>query len=328
MNLRFLEAFIWVARLRSFKAAADKLCTTQAGISSRIATLEQQLGARLFERDRRSVTLTFQGTELLPLAEKMLDLQARMCEAVGQQSALTGTLRLGVMETVVHTWLPALLSRFSRRHPNITVELHSDITPRLRDELLRGRLDVAFTTESISEGFIENRPITRLAMRWVAAPALTLAPGTLRFTDIAPLPIISFHRESTVYRSILQSAAEGAELRTALRVNFFSSLAAMIELTKTGFGVAPLPVAVVQRELQRGELILLEVEPPLPPLAVYASQRAEPGSRVLDELIGLAEAAAQEFVAGGGPDLLPRPDPDASPAPAPLRVLSAVTRKS
>ena len=48
MNVRFLEAFVWVAKLGSFKAAAEKMHTTQAGISSRIATLEEQFGVREF----------------------------------------------------------------------------------------------------------------------------------------------------------------------------------------------------------------------------------------------------------------------------------------
>lgn len=322
MNLRFLEAFVWVARLSSFKSAADKLSTTQAGISSRIGTLEEQLGTRLFERDRRSVTLTFDGTELLPLAEKMLLLQSQMRSRVGQQGDLAGMLRIGVMETVVHTWLPDLLSRFSRRHPNVTIELHSNTSPHLRDELLRGRLDVAFQTEMITEGFVENREIARLAMRWVAAPSLPLPPGTLRFADIAGQPIISFHRESIVYRSILQSAQfhDGHEGKAALRVNFFSSLAAMIELVKTGFGVAPLPVAVVQSEVARGELRLLEVEPALQPLPVCASQRVEPGSPVVDELIALAESCCNDFLARGRPDL--------ASAPLPSPRLSVVTRKT
>jgi len=319
MNLRFLEAFVWVARLSSFTAAADKLCTTQAGISSRIATLEEQLGARLFERDRRSVTLTFHGTELLPLAEKMLQLQSQMVGHVGQR-ALTGTLRIGVMETVVHTWLPALLSRFSLRHPNVTIELYSDTSPHLRDELLRGKLDVAFQTESISEGFVENRAIASLSMSWVAAPTLALPPGTLRFADIAAQPIISFHRESIVYRSILQSASDSAESARPLRVNFFSSLAAMIELAKAGFGVAPLPVAVVQTEVDRGQLLLLDVEPPLAPLPVFASQRAEPVSPVVDELIALAENCSDEFLARSELSAL-------APAQSAMR-LSLVTRKT
>ncbi len=147
MNVRFLEAFVWVARLGSFKAAADRLHTTQAGISSRIATLEQQFGTKLFDREHRGVMLTYQGTELMPWAERMVDLQARMVAAMGQTDAFTGVLRIGAMETVVHSWLPDLLSRFAERYPNATVELVSDITPRLRDDLLRGSLDCAFLSE-------------------------------------------------------------------------------------------------------------------------------------------------------------------------------------
>jgi DNA-binding transcriptional LysR family regulator len=201
------------------------------------------------------------------------------------------------METVVHTWLPALLSRFSQRHPNVTVELHSDTTPHLRDELLRGRLDVAFTAESINEGSVENRPIASLPMRWIASPTLPLPPGTLRFADIAQLPIVSFHRESIVYRNITQAAQAAGEERAPLRVNFFSSLAAMIALVKAGFGVAPLPVAVVQGELQAQELIALDVQTPLPPLPVCASQRAEPGSLLNDTLIALAAEVCDAFLA-------------------------------
>ena len=80
MNIKFLEAFVWVARLQSFKAAAEKLHTTQAGISGRIATLEEQFGSRLFERERRGVSLTFNGSELLPYAERMLSLEKEMME--------------------------------------------------------------------------------------------------------------------------------------------------------------------------------------------------------------------------------------------------------
>jgi DNA-binding transcriptional LysR family regulator len=90
MNVRFLEAFVWVSKLGSFKAAADKLFTTQAGISSRIATLEQQFGVRLFERDHRAVTLTYQGSELLPYAERMIELQGPHAKRGGQNRIVFG----------------------------------------------------------------------------------------------------------------------------------------------------------------------------------------------------------------------------------------------
>ena len=73
MNLKFLETFVWVARLKSFRLTADKLFTTQASISSRIAVLEGELGVKLFLRDSRGVKLTPEGLKVLDYAERMLD---------------------------------------------------------------------------------------------------------------------------------------------------------------------------------------------------------------------------------------------------------------
>jgi DNA-binding transcriptional LysR family regulator len=304
MNLRFLEAFVWVARLQSFKAAADKLHTTQAGISGRITTLEAQFGVRLFDRDRRSVTLTYHGTELLPHAERMLELQDRMHKAVGQTGAFTGMLRIGVIETVVHTWLPELLSRFAESFPNVTLELMSDSTPRLRDDLLRGSLDCVFITEDITQGFMENRRMADFTMKWVASSALAakLPARQLGFADIAEFPIISFHRESIVYRNIAQGLAESAKPR----INYFSSLAAMIDLTRSGFGVAPLPLAVILQDVAAGRLVTLDVSPAPAHLPLYASMRTDPASPLAETLIQMAATVCDEFIAASPGDIAVR----------------------
>ena len=296
MNVRFLEAFVWVAKLGSFKAAADKMHTTQAGISSRIATLEEQFGVKLFDREHRGVLLTYHGSELMPYAERMIELQARMIGAMGQTEAFSGVVRIGVIETVVHTWLPELLSRFAERYPNVTLELDSDITPRLRDDLLRGTLDCAILSEEITPGFIDNRRMANFAMRWVASPSLALklpARTLLSFADIAEQPIISFHRESGVYRNI----AQGASACANLRVSYFSSLGAMVDLARTGFGTALLPLAVIQEDLRLGRLVLLDVDPAPIPLPLVASMRMEPASPLAEALVNMAQAACDRFVA-------------------------------
>ena len=299
MNLRFLEAFVWVARLRSFKAAADKLHTTQAGISGRIATLEEQFGVRLFDRDRRAVTLTYHGTELLPHAERMLELQDRMRSAVGRDGVFSGMLRIGVIETVVHTWLPDLLSRFAQRYPNVTMELTSDVTPRLREALLHGAIDCAILTEEITQGFIDNRRIAELPMRWATGPSLAakLPARRLTFAEIGAHPIISFHRDSAVYRNIVQGATAQ---RSSLRVNFFSSMAAMVDLARAGFGIAPLPMAVIADDVAQGRLVLLDVDPPLAALPLVASVRAEPASPLAEALAELAQVTCDDFLRGRG----------------------------
>lgn len=303
MNVRFLEAFVWVAKLGSFKAAADKMHTTQAGISSRIATLEQQFGVKLFDREHRGVLLTSHGTELMPYAERMIEMQERMTAAMGKPEAFTGMLRIGVIETVAHTWLPDLLSRFAERYPNATLELDSDITPRLRDNLLRGVLDCAILSEEITPGFIDNHRMANFAMRWVASPALTArlpARRPLSFVDIAEQPIISFHRESGVYRNIAQGASGCANLR----VSYFSSLGAMVDLARAGFGTALLPLAVIQRDLQHGRLVLLDVNPLPIPLPLVASVRLEPVSVLAEALVRMAQAACDQFVANSPQNVL------------------------
>jgi DNA-binding transcriptional LysR family regulator len=303
MNVRFLEAFVWVAKLGSFKAAAEKMHTTQAGISSRIATLEEQFGVRLFDREHRGVLLTYHGTELLPYAERMLELQARMVAAMGQTDAFSGMLRIGVIETVAHTWLPDLFSRFAEKYPNATLELISDITPRLRDDLLRGTIDCAILSEEITPGFIDNRRIANLAMRWVTSPSLALkfpSRSLLSFADIAEQPIISFNRESSVYRNIAQNAGGCANLR----VSYFSSLGAMVDLARTGFGTALLPLAVIQQDLRQGKLVVLDVDPVPIPLPLVASMRLEPASPLAEALVGMAQAACEQFIATCRDDVL------------------------
>jgi len=132
VNLRFIEAFVWVARLRSFTAAAERLYTTPAAISARIATLEEDFGVTLFERDKRTVTLTHSGEELLNYAEELLGISARMVEAVSDRATYRRFVSIGVIEAVVHTWLPDLLGQLRRQFPNVRVEIHSCFTADLQ----------------------------------------------------------------------------------------------------------------------------------------------------------------------------------------------------
>ena len=102
MNLRFLDTFVWVARLGSFRLTAEKLSTTQAAISSRIAVLESELGVQLFLRDSRGVSLTAEGHRVLGYAERMLATQRELHEALGlpEEGIAPGTR----WEDIPDTW--------------------------------------------------------------------------------------------------------------------------------------------------------------------------------------------------------------------------------
>lgn len=95
MNLKFLETFVWVARLKSFRLTAEKLFTTQASISSRIAALEADLGVKLLLRDSRGVSLTPEGSKVLEYAEQMLDTAKALKQSLDSDRTKVGRIRLG-----------------------------------------------------------------------------------------------------------------------------------------------------------------------------------------------------------------------------------------
>jgi len=287
MNLRFVEAFVWVARLRSFKGAAERLFTTQAAISNRIATLESEVGIRLFERDNRSVELTRQGRTLLPIAEQMLALgdQFKGIARPNGKAEMAGTLRIGVIDTVALTWLPQLLSTFSSIYPKSTIELYADITPTLREELLRGSIDCVVVSEEVIEASIECRTLAEHPMVWVCAPDAPLPRDSeITMAQLAELPIITFHRQSSVYKNIVKLAPR--EPRP--KINSFSSMSSMISLVRTGFGVAALPLSVVHAEAAAGNLRIVPVRPALAPLPIVVNIRSERNSPMLDDFLAVA----------------------------------------
>ena len=116
-DFKAIETFMWVVTLGSFRGAAQKLNTTQPAISQRIAQLEREVGVKLLQRDRRMVLPTPSGRQLMVYAEKLIGLRSEMLAVVGDRSAMRGVLRLGVAETIVHTWLTQLIKSVNHAYP-------------------------------------------------------------------------------------------------------------------------------------------------------------------------------------------------------------------
>src|SRR3546814_9116944 len=135
IDFKQIEAFVWVAELGGFRAAAEKLNTTQPAISQRIAAMEGQMNVRLFERGARGIKVTEKGQELLSHAQRILDMRAEMLRVAQIQNAIRGTLRLGVAETLVQTWLPRLIAQLHERSPALILEIHADTCHFLRTHL-------------------------------------------------------------------------------------------------------------------------------------------------------------------------------------------------
>ena len=292
MNMRFLLTFVWVARLGSFRLTAEKLSTTQAAISSRISVLETELGVQLFLRDSRGVSLPREGHKVLGYAEEMLATQQRLQQSLGLADSFAGRLRIGVMDTVIHSWLSELISALSRDYPQVEVELTADTALNLSEQLLKGQLDLVFQTDLLRADGVRNVQLASYPLSWVVARAGAQDRSYASLADLCQERLLTFSRHSRPHQDMLNFLHQHAI--AAPRVSCINSVAAIIKLVADGFGIGALPPVLVSRELQSGAMIALPIEA-APGFSVYASWRAGAGLELNEAVVNLSQAVVAEY---------------------------------
>lgn len=258
MRQRKLQTIVWLARLGSFRAVAERLNTTQAAISQRVASIENELGVTLFERNSRYCQLTVKGREILPYAERIVELSNEMLERIADEDVFRGTVRLGVVDTIAHVWLSELIERLQKRCPSATVELTVDTSSALREGVLNGLLDVAFLIGPVQNASMVQTPLCHYQFCWVASPSLGLENRPISLQELALFPIITFPKSSRPY-SIVKEAFKGLD-NQPLRVNSSGSVATSINLAVGGVGIGLLPDVAIRKELEQGDLHILKTE--------------------------------------------------------------------
>jgi DNA-binding transcriptional LysR family regulator len=288
MNYKRIEAFFWVAKLRSFSKAAEQQFTTQPAISSRIANLEKELDVRLFERDGNSrVMLTPKGHELLPYAEKLVYFTKEFTNIANNAAAYSGLLRLGVSETVAHSWLSTFLKRFQEDVPGVTTELTVDVSVNLTKLLLDSSIDIAFLLGPLPNPTIVNHHLATVPLVWVASPELKVPNKGVAVASLAEWPILTYARNTIPYNEITREFAKSSE-RPA-RIFASTSLAVCHRLVLDGVGIAALPYAVIEDDVKRGQLNIINADWRPSDLTFTASYPMTPHKPELLPMIELAK---------------------------------------
>lgn len=293
IDFKALETFIWVANLKSFRRAADRLHTTQPAVSMRIAQLEQVLGTRLLERDKRLVAATPKGQELLIHAERLIRMRADMVESIGDRAAIRGIVRLGVSESIVHTWLPALIERVNAAYPNLELEIEVDISPNLHERLVTKDLNLAFLVGPTNNPDIYNQPLCSFGVAFVAASKIRFPRKAIDLNDIVKWPIITFSRNTQPYINLRDLFARNG-LRPTMHAS--ASLATAVRMALDGIGIAVIPPAILKNVAPAGKLRRLTTKIDLPPLNFVASWPTTPDNPVARRVAEIAVNVAQKAV--------------------------------
>lgn len=302
-DFRSLEVFYWVAQLGSFRRAAERLNTTQPAVSQRVAGLELDLHVKLLERGPRATTLTPKGQELRDYVERLLRLMNELTEAVAAPAAMSGVVRLGVAETLVHTWLPRFIERVHATYPNVTLEIEVDVSPNLRNAVVDGRMDIGFLLGPVSEPSMLNLDLCSYPLAFVASPDLDLgepgADGRWPLAKLLSKPIITYPTTTRPYIVLRQLLARRSIATPRIYSN--SSLSTIVRMTLDRIGVSVIPPVVIAPELARGELRIVPTDASLPDLVFHATTSIVPDGSPTEPLARLAQEVARSAGADNGP---------------------------
>lgn len=247
-----LETLLWIARLGTFRAAADRLGTTQPAISARVREIEAQLGVALFRRDGRGVSLTARGRQLVQDCEPLLAGFERALMQAGDFAGATGVVRVGVGEIVAASCLPAFVGDVSRDLPGVTLEIELDLTARMLQQVLAGTRDIVFLAGPVASPGVRTVPIGSVGLRWLAAPDMAAADAFA-----SPPALWSVGSHSPIHAALLRAVEGGLPCRS---INICNNIRTMIGIVAAGAGIALFPQAMVEEAVAQG--LLVEVMPP------------------------------------------------------------------
>jgi DNA-binding transcriptional LysR family regulator len=254
MDSRHLETLVWVARLGGIGAAAQHLNLTQPAITRRIQELERELGAKVLRRQGRNVVPTPLGHLCLGNAERILAEVATMRVAASGKAA-SGTIRVGLVESIALTWFQNLLTRIEERYPRVQLEIDVDLSSRLANKLGRRQIDIALLPGPIQLPSVVKVSLGSCAMKWLGHPKLSPKDREMTAADLAELPIISMPQDANAYYSIVNWFEEaGVTPSLVHRCNSSSVVAALV---RRGVGVSLLAPDLFADDLHSGRLKIL-----------------------------------------------------------------------
>jgi DNA-binding transcriptional LysR family regulator len=295
MNLRFVETFVWVARLKSITRGAEKLCLTQSAVSNRIAALEEELGVMLLDRRNAGFRLSGAGTRFLDYADRLLALQREFKNELCTPEQHPFSLRVGAIESVLHTWLIPMVDELKRNSPQIEFDLTIEMTHVLNEQIKRGSLDLVFSAEPAIGDGLANKTLAPLEMVFVG-PESMVGKDTMSVADVLDCDIMTFQRGSQPHVALIETLrAAGAGDK---QVHAMSSISALAHLAESGFGIATLPMATAAQLRRRYRISVLPAELTLAPLPMYASYWQHPAAPVLERAMEDALGFAMDYSRG------------------------------
>lgn len=261
-TLRQLQYAVAVADALSFSRAAELCGVSQPSLSAQLAELEDALGTRLFERDRKRVLLTAAGAALVARARRVLTEVDDLHDA-GKRlgDPLSGTLRIGIIPTISSYLLPDLVRALRRQYPRLDVRWTEDKTANLVQALEEGALDAGVVALGVDLGDLAREPIGRDPFLLAAPRGHELARSTAPATaeELAGAHVLLLDDGHCLRDQALAVCGGAGTEELGFRATSLPTLAQMVA---AGAGVTLLPALAVPTESRRAPLVVRPLADP------------------------------------------------------------------
>lgn len=285
-----LRLFVQIAEAASLTKGARRVFLSPSAASGRVKSLEDQLGAQLFYRDNRGVTLTGAGESLLRHARVILRQVEHLKSDFGARGTDTsGHIRIFANTTAVTEFMPELLTRFLAERPGVTIDMQERLTRDIVRSVVDGSTDLGIVSGKI--------PMTGLQAQRFSTDRLILVtplghPLSKRRKTAFPATLayeyISLHEGSTIH-AFLRDLTDrlGTKLKSRIQVGSFEAMCRLIE---GGVGIGIVPESAALRHHQTMQLSLIQLTDP------WAIRERLVLAREFDALPGCARALVGELM--------------------------------
>jgi len=252
MEITALQAFVAVAESGSFSRASARLFLTQPAISKRIAQLESELNARLFDRIGRTVSLTESGKALLPRARHiLLEIEDSRRVISNLSGKIAGRLGIATSHHIGLHRLPPILRRYTVSFPEVELDLHFMDSEEACRTILHGNLELGVVTLPLeSPAELQTRLIWPDPLDFIVHPAHPLLTATMPISParLCEHPAI-LPAAGTYTREIIEQAFRPLGLRIPIRMgtNYLETIKMMVSV---GLGWSVLPRSMLSDDLR------------------------------------------------------------------------------
>lgn len=272
MDIKHIQTFVALARIKSFTKTAEELNYAQSTVSSHIKALEDQIGSSLFERLGKKIYLSDAGRNFLIYGNRMLDIYNEAMESLAEKDEPIGVLTVGAPESLSVYRLPELIQLYRNKYPKVRLQVKLDSCNNLYEMIMDNRIDIGFLFDSLgNKEFIHESTLQeeKICLFVNSNHPLTRIPR-ISAVELSKYPLVVVEESDCSYNHVMLNRLH-AQGVIPKEIEKYGSIEMVKHCTLKSQGIGLLPEMTISKNILDGNLIALNEEGPivLPVSVVY-----------------------------------------------------------